>query len=137
MTLDGAARLAKRGVDRYFNPSVERLDRARILVADNDARAELERRSQRLGRITFRAWRRGFREADLVLGPFMQREGASLSDDDLDHLEALLAQDDDHELYAWIIETRPTPPEHDTLLMTKLRAFMRAHVAAAVADGAG
>lgn len=106
-------------------------------MADNDARAETELRRQRLGRITFRAWRRGFREADLVLGPFMEREGPTLSDDDLDQLEALLAEDNDHELYAWIIETKPTPPEHDTLLLTKLRAFMRAHVAAAVAAGAG
>jgi antitoxin CptB len=104
-------------------------------VADNDARAEL--RQQRLGRITFRAWRRGFREADLVLGPFMEREGATLSDADLDQLEALLAEDNDHDLYAWIIETRPTPAEHDTSLMTKLRVFMRAHVATAVAEGAG
>ncbi len=106
-------------------------------MADNEARAEIETRRQRLGRITFRAWRRGFREADLVLGPFMEREGAGLSDAELTQLEALLAQDDDHELYAWIIETRPTPPEHDTMLMTRLRAFMRAHVAAAVAEGAG
>ena len=112
-------------------------DRARILVADNDARAETELRQQRLGRITFRAWRRGFREADLVLGPFMEREGAALSDAELDQLEALLAEDNDHELYAWIIETKPTPPEHDTTLMQKVRAFMRAHVAAAVAEGAG
>lgn len=106
-------------------------------MADNDARAETEIRQQRLGRITFRAWRRGFREADLVLGPFMEREGAGLSDSDLESLEALLAEDNDHDLYAWIIETKPTPAEHQTLLMTKLRAFMRAHVAAAVAEGAG
>lgn len=106
-------------------------------MADNDARADIELRRQRLGRITFRAWRRGFREADLVLGPFMEREGAALSDAELDQLEALLGQDDDHELYAWIIETKPTPAEHDTTLMNKIRAFMRAHVAAAVAEGAG
>ncbi len=106
-------------------------------MADNDARADTDLRQQRLGRITFRAWRRGFREADLVLGPFMEREGATLSDDELDALEALLAEDNDHDLYAWIIETRPTPVGHDTPLMMKLRVFMRAHVAAAVADGAG
>ena len=110
-------------------------------MADNDARAgagiEDEERRQRLGRVTFRAWRRGFREADLVLGPFMEREGATLTDADLDELEALLAEDNDHELYAWIIETKPTPAEHDTPLMAKLRVFMRAHVAAAVAEGAG
>jgi antitoxin CptB len=106
-------------------------------VADKDARADAGNRQQRLGRITFRAWRRGFREADLVLGPFMEREGAELSDAELDEFEALLAEDNDHELYAWIIETKPTPPEHDTPLMAKLRIFMRAHVAAAVAEGAG
>ncbi|WGM31098.1 succinate dehydrogenase assembly factor 2 [Brevundimonas sp. NIBR11] len=106
-------------------------------MADNDARADSELHQQRLGRITFRAWRRGFREADLVLGPFMEREGATLSDAELTELEALLAEDNDHELYAWIIETKPTPPEHATMLMTKLRAFMRVHVAAAVAEGAG
>lgn len=110
-------------------------------MADNDARAETGfddlGHQQRLGRITFRAWRRGFREADLVLGPFMEREGPTLSDTDLDALETLLAEDNDHDLYAWIIETRPTPPEHDTPLMAKLRVFMRAHVATAVAEGAG
>ncbi len=106
-------------------------------MADNDARAETETRDQRLGRVTFRAWRRGFREADLVLGPFMQAEGATLTDAELDQFEALLAEDNDHEIYAWIIETRPAPPEHDTPLMTKLRIYMRAQVAAAVAEGAG
>ena len=106
-------------------------------MADNDARAETEAHRQRLGRITFRAWRRGFREADLVLGPFMAREGATLSDRELDQLEALWAEDNDHDLYAWIIETRTTPAEHDTPLMVRLRVFMRAHVAAAVAEGAG
>ena len=101
-------------------------------MADIDARLK-----QRLGRITFRAWRRGFREADLVLGPFVDQVGPSLDDSELDSLEALLAEDDDHRIYAWIIGTEPTPAEHDTLVMTRLRAFMRDHVAAAVAEGAG
>jgi antitoxin CptB len=109
-------------------------------VADNNARADTPptdaAREQRLGRITFRAWRRGFREADLVLGPFMAREGADLSDRELDQLEDLLSEDD-HEIYAWIIESAPTPDRHATPLMDRLRVFMRAHVAAAVAEGAG
>jgi antitoxin CptB len=109
-------------------------------VADNNARAETPPtkpdREQRLGRITFRAWRRGFREADLVLGPFIAREGTDLSDDELDLFEDLLSEDD-HEIYAWIIESAPTPERHATALMDRLRVFMRAHVAAVVADGAG
>lgn len=101
-------------------------------MADIDARLK-----QRLGRITFRAWRRGFREADLVLGPFVDQVGPTLDESELDSLEALLAEDDDHRLYAWIIGSEPTPAEHDTAVMAKVRAFMRDHVAAAVAEGAG
>ena len=101
-------------------------------MADIDARLK-----ERLGRIAFRAWRRGFREADLVLGPFVDRVGPTLDETELDSLEALLAQDDDHQLYAWIIGGEPTPAEHDTPGMAKIRAFMREHVAAAVAVGAG
>jgi antitoxin CptB len=107
-------------------------DRARNLVADTDARLK-----ERLGRIVFRAWRRGFREADLVLGPFAEQVGPTLAADELDQLEALLAEDDDHRLYAWIIGTEPTPATHDTPLLAKIRVFMRDHVAAAVAEGAG
>ena len=101
-------------------------------MADTHARLK-----ERLGRIAFRAWRRGFREADLVLGPFVDRVGPDLDEAELDALEALLAQDDDHRLYAWIIGTEPTPAEYETSVMGKIRDFMRAHVAAAVAEGAG
>ena len=101
-------------------------------MADTDVRP-----NERLGRISFRAWRRGFREADLVLGPFADQVGPTLTDAELTDFEALLAQDDDHELYAWIIGTQPTPTEHESAVMSKIRAFMRAHVAAVVADGAG
>lgn len=101
-------------------------------MADTDVRP-----NERLGRICFRAWRRGFREADLVLGPFADQVGPTLSDAELTDFEALLAQDDDHELYAWIIGSQPTPSEYETVLMSKVRAFMHTHVAAVVADGAG
>ena len=106
-------------------------------MADTDARLNDTAARERLGRIVFRAWRRGFREADLVLGPFAEQVGPTLSDEELTHLEALLAQDDDHQIYAWIIGTAETPAEHETAVMAKIRAFMNEHVAAAVADGAG
>ncbi|WP_332679122.1 FAD assembly factor SdhE [Brevundimonas sp.] len=106
-------------------------------MADIDARPEDTAARERLGRILFRAWRRGFREADLVLGPFAEQVGPTLTDDELNSLEALLAEDDDHRLYAWIIGSEPTPPAHDTAVMGKIRDFMRDHVAAAVAEGAG
>ena len=91
----------------------------------------------RRGRLTFRAWRRGFREADLVLGPFVEREGETLSEAEIADLEHLLSHDDDHRIYAWIIETEATPQDYETPVMGRIRAFMRAHVAQVVADGAG
>lgn len=100
-------------------------------MTDIDARLK-----DRLGRISFRAWRRGFREADMVLGPFCDREAPGMSAEDLDVLEALLDVEDQY-LYAWIIGREPTPPEHDGPMMTRIRAFMNAHVAAAVAEGVG
>jgi len=101
-------------------------------VTDTNARLK-----QRLDRIAFRAWRRGFREADMVLGPFADQVGPTLDARELDDFEALLGQDDDHELYAWIIESRETPETYETDVMRKIRAFMRAHVAHAVAEGIG
>lgn len=90
----------------------------------------------RLARARFRAWRRGFREADLILGPFVDSEGPDLDPEELAAFEALLDQDD-HELYAWILGNTPTPAPHDGPVMARIRVFMRAHVAAAVAEGAG
>lgn len=98
---------------------------------------EIEARKARLGRLNFRAWRRGFREADLVLGPFVEREGASLAEADIADLEHLLSHDDDHLIYAWIIQSEPTPEDYETPVMARIRMFMRDHVAQVVADGAG
>lgn len=100
-------------------------------MADIDARLH-----ERLGRISFRAWRRGFREADLVLGPFADRVAPQLSTEELDAFEALLDVEDQY-LYGWIIGRDPTPPEHEGPVMAQIRAFMAEHVAAAVAEGAG
>ncbi|WP_245158227.1 MULTISPECIES: succinate dehydrogenase assembly factor 2 [unclassified Brevundimonas] len=100
-------------------------------MADIDARLK-----QRLGRIAFRAWRRGFREADMVLGPFADQVAPTLTEPELDVFEALLDVEDQY-LYAWIIEREPTPPEHQGPVMDRIRAFMRAHVASAVAEGIG
>lgn len=106
-------------------------------MADTDLRLDNADTANRLGRITFRAWRRGFRECDMVLGPFTDAVGPSLSAQDLDAFEALLGQDDDHRLYAWITGTEQTPPEHETSLMSKIREFMKTHVAHAVSEGIG
>lgn len=89
----------------------------------------------RLKKLKFRAWRRGFREADLILGPFADRHVPTFSPAELDWFEVLLDQPD-HDLYAWIIGTLPTPEQFDGEIMKKIQAF-RMDVHAARGDDRG
>lgn len=77
----------------------------------------------RLKKLKFRAWRRGFREADFILGAFADAEVATLSPADLDAFEALLEQPD-QPLYAWIIGAEPTPEPFDHDVMRKIRTHL-------------
>jgi antitoxin CptB len=76
----------------------------------------------RLKKLKLRAWRRGFREADLILGPFADKHVPTFTDAELDWFEALLEQPD-QDLYGWILEREPTPAQFDGPLMHKLKAF--------------
>ncbi len=76
----------------------------------------------RLKKLRFRAWRRGFREADLILGGFADAHLASLDAPQLDRFEALL-EEPDVDLYAWIIETAPTPSAFDHDVMRSIKTF--------------
>ncbi len=76
----------------------------------------------RLKRLSFRAWRRGFREADLILGPFVDNHARDLSPEGLDALEDLLAYPD-QDLYAWIVEREPAPADVDGEILAALRRF--------------
>ena len=73
-------------------------------------------------KLRFRAWRRGFREADLILGPFADLHVPTMSAEELATFEILLDQLD-HDLYAWIVGRAPTPPEFDNAMMRKICAF--------------
>ncbi len=88
----------------------------------------------RRGRIVFRAWRRGFREADLILGPFAERTVDSLNESELKTLEQLL-EADDHALYGWATRATPCPSEFDGPLMERLQRFVDEHVAHLTARG--
>jgi len=79
----------------------------------------------RLKRLRFRAWRRGFREADLILGPFADSHAQNLTEAELEAFERLLDLPD-HDVYAWIVGAAPAPPPHATPLLTKISNFQRA-----------
>lgn len=70
-------------------------------------------RDSRLKRARMRAWRRGMREMDLILGGFMDRHGATLDDARFDAFEQLLARRD-QDLYAWISGRDTSFKDHAT-----------------------
>jgi antitoxin CptB len=90
----------------------------------------------RLRRLKFRAWHRGFREADLILGPFADTHGPNLTPEQLDTFETLM-EESDREIYAWIVGQEPTPAKFDTDVLTLIKTFRyEAHAVRPVGDGA-
>ncbi len=73
-------------------------------------------------RLLYRAWHRGTREMDLIMGRFADAEIGTLTEAELEVFERLSALPDP-ELYAWITGKRPVAPEHDTDVFRRLRAF--------------
>jgi antitoxin CptB len=75
---------------------------------------------ERRRRILFRAWCRGMREMDLVMGRFADAHLPTMSESELDAFERLLDAPDPQAL-AWIMGEEPTPAEFDTPLLARLR----------------
>ena len=73
-------------------------------------------------RLLFRAWHRGTREADLILGSFAEAHLAGFDEARLDDFEALL-EVPDAEMFDWISGRAAPPPEHDTEVTRLLLAF--------------
>jgi len=71
-------------------------------------------------RAKFRAWHRGTREADYMIGGFFDRYHQSWGEEDLAWFEALLEQDD-VDVMAWALKTEPTPPLFEGALMTAMQ----------------
>lgn len=84
--------------------------------------ASAEGLDDRRKRLRFRAWHRGTREMDLVLGRFVDSEVAKLTDDELDLIEELM-EVPDPELYLWIAGTAEVPSNYDTPVFRKIAAF--------------
>ncbi|PLX39537.1 MAG: succinate dehydrogenase assembly factor 2 [Hyphomicrobiales bacterium] len=68
----------------------------------------------------YRAWHRGMREMDLLMGPFAEARLGDMSEEELDQFEALL-DIPDQDLFSYITGTKEMPedvrlPIYDTLL---------------------
>lgn len=75
---------------------------------------------ERLARAKFRAWHRGTREADYMIGGFFDRYHAEWSEPDMEWFEDLLAEDD-VDVMAWALGTQPTPPRFEGPLIEKMQ----------------
>ncbi|NBC20234.1 MAG: succinate dehydrogenase assembly factor 2 [Alphaproteobacteria bacterium] len=73
-------------------------------------------------KLQFRAWRRGFREMDLIMGSFADQAIAGFDEVQLAEFERLLATPD-WEVYAWIIGQKPVPDNHRGPVLDQLIAF--------------
>ena len=63
---------------------------------------------ERLARAKFRAWHRGTREADYMIGGFFDRYSATWDEAGLEWFEDLLAEDD-VDIMAWALKTQDVP----------------------------
>ncbi len=72
-------------------------------------------------RLRYRAWHRGTKESDIILGSFADAHLATLDAEGLDAFESLLDVPDP-EIYDWVIGRAPVPAERQSDLITALLA---------------
>ncbi|HET6374839.1 MAG TPA: succinate dehydrogenase assembly factor 2 [Methylocella sp.] len=88
------------------------------------AQAKTFELSPRRRRILYRAWHRGMREMDLILGWFADAHIAGLSESELDDFE-LLMEAPDRDVFCWVSGERSAPSLYDKPVLHKIQAFHR------------
>ena len=74
----------------------------------------------RLKRLKFRAWHRGTREADYMIGCFFDRFHSQWTEADMDWFERLL-DEEDVDIMGWALGTLSVPEEYAGSLMEAFR----------------
>lgn len=80
---------------------------------------DLETRRRRL---LYRSVYRGNKENDILLGQFARAHIAEFGADELDQYERLLARGD-NDIFGWVTGQAEAPPEEDTPVLRRLKAF--------------
>ena len=73
-------------------------------------------------KILFRAWHRGMREMDLIMGRFADSEIGNLSEAELDEFERLI-EVLDRDLLSWVTGEAEVPENYDSDVFRQLKAF--------------
>ena len=74
----------------------------------------------RLKRLHFRAWHRGTREADYMIGCFFDRFHGEWSEAELVWFETLI-EEEDVDIMGWALGTLAVPDEYAVPLMERMR----------------
>ena len=77
---------------------------------------------ERRRKLLFRAWRRGVRETDLIVGRFADAYIEKFDDGALDEFERLI-EVPNASLYAWVVGSEAVPPDYDTAVLRDMIAF--------------
>ncbi len=77
---------------------------------------------ERRKRLLFRAWHRGTREMDFVLGTYANEAIESMSKTHLDLFEELM-EVPDPEMFKWLSGTVGVPPNWNNELVRQIRSF--------------
>ena len=79
-------------------------------------------RDTRLKRLRFRAWHRGVREADMLVGGYFDRWHAAWRDAEVHWFEAFL-EEQDVDILAWAMGTAAVPARWQGEMVTRLQAL--------------
>ena len=79
-------------------------------------------REARLKRLRFRAWHRGIREADILVGGFFDRHHAGWNEAEVDWFERFL-EEQDVDILAWAIGTAAVPERWQGEMMRRLQTL--------------
>lgn len=73
-------------------------------------------------RMRYRAWHRGTKESDIILGTFADAKLKGFSNAQLGQFETLLDVEDPL-IYDWVTGLQPVPAEHDSAVVQELLKF--------------
>jgi len=85
--------------------------------------------SVRRKRLRYRAWHRGTKEMDLILGPFADAHVDRCGADDLDRLETLM-DEEDPPLLKWVMRQEEPPAHVDRAFLDMVIADHQARISA-------
>ncbi|MHC5307300.1 FAD assembly factor SdhE [Bartonella sp. LJL80] len=88
------------------------------------SRADCSRLDTRRRKLVFRAWHRGIREMDLVLGQYVDAHVTTMDEETIDQLEFIMSFED-RDLLTWVTGEVAIPKDVDTPLFQDILNYRK------------